>query len=229
MEVNKDLNKTAVVFGSTGLVGRELIAELLAQNDFRKVTAVARRDLSVSDPKFEMCHLTDYSQLMQLKDKLYASVYFCCIGTTIKIAGSKEAFREVDLDIPKRIAQLAESLSIPSLVVISSIGASIASSNFYLRTKGEMEKTVREIYSGNLKIVRPSLLMGHRDKLRFGEKSAVIFMEISGWLFAGPLRKYKGIYARDLARAIIKTAQFPAEKMIFESDELQDMLREDRL
>ncbi len=218
-------SKTAVVFGSTGLVGKELVNELLGQSEFVKVKAVARRDLTVSHPKLEIVHLADYAKLMELKDKCYADTYFCCIGTTIKIAGTKEKFRQTDLDIPVQIAQLAESLLIPSMVVISSIGASDHSSNFYLRAKGEMEKSVRESYSGNLKIVRPSLLMGNRDDVRFGEKAATKFMNIFGWMFAGPLKKYKGIRARDLARAMIKTTRFPAEKIIFESEELQDIVR----
>jgi GrpB-like predicted nucleotidyltransferase (UPF0157 family)/uncharacterized protein YbjT (DUF2867 family) len=217
--------KTAVVFGSTGLVGGELVRELLAQDGFSKVTAVARRDLPVSDPRLEICRLSDYSQLMALKDRLNADIYFCCIGTTIKIAGTKEKFREVDLEIPKRIAQLAESFSVPNLVLISSIGASGQSSNFYLRTKGEMEKSVREIYSGNLKIIRPSLLMGNREEFRFGEKVSVVFMNIFGWLFAGPLKKYKGIKARDVAKAMIRTAQFPADKIVFDSGELHDIIK----
>jgi len=218
------MKKRAVVFGSTGLVGKELLKELLGNDEFDKVISVARKDLIVSNPRLEQVRITDFSQLMNLKDKLNATIFFCCIGTTIKIAGSKEAFRQVDLFIPQEIAKLAELLSVPSLVIISSIGASYASSNFYLRTKGEMEKTVRELYSGNLKIVRPSLLMGQRDEFRFGEKASVGFMKVFGWVFAGPLKKYKGIYAHDVARAMIKIAKFPSEKVIYESDELQDIL-----
>jgi uncharacterized protein YbjT (DUF2867 family) len=217
-------SKISVVFGATGLVGGELINELLEQKDF-KVIAVARRDIQVSHPDLEICHLDNYSQLVQLKEKLSAAAYFCCIGTTIKIAGSQEAFRKVDLEIPQQIAHLAESLSVPALVVISSIGASQASSNFYLRTKGEMEKTVREIYSGSLKIVRPSLLMGNRKEFRFAEKTSAVIMKAFGWLFAGPLRKYRGIYARDVARAMIKISQLPKDKVIYESDELQNVLK----
>jgi GrpB-like predicted nucleotidyltransferase (UPF0157 family)/uncharacterized protein YbjT (DUF2867 family) len=216
--------KIAVVFGSTGLVGKELVNELLEQSCFNRVKAVTRKDIPVSDPKLEIIHLEDYSLLTELKDKLIADIYFCCIGTTIKIAGTKEKFRQVDLEIPEQIAKIAELLSVPDLVVISSIGASNRSSNFYLRTKGEMEKSVREIYSGNLRIVRPSLLIGHRDEKRFGEKTATVFMKIFGWIFAGPLKKYKGIKARDVAKAMIKTTQFPADRMIFESGELHDIV-----
>ena len=218
------MKKRAVVFGSTGLVGKELLNELLGNDEFDKVISLARKDLTVSNPRLEQVRITDFSQLMNLKDKLNATIFFCCIGTTIKIAGSKEAFRQVDLFIPQEIAKLAELLSVPSLVIISSIGASYTSSNFYLRTKGEMEKTVRELYSGNLKIVRPSLLMGQRDEFRFGEKASVGFMKVFGWVFAGPLKKYKGIYAHDVARAMIKIAKLPSEKVIYESDELQDIL-----
>ena len=224
MTTQPETKGSAVVFGATGFVGKELINVLLKNNEFDKVIAVTRRDLSIANPELEQVKLNDFSQLMNLKDKLNAAVFFCCIGTTIKIAGSKEAFRQVDLFIPQKIAKLAELLSVPSLVIISSIGASYTSSNFYLKTKGEMEKTVRELYSGNLKIVRPSLLMGQRDEFRFGEKASVGFMKVFGWVFAGPLKKYKGIYAHDVARAMIKIAQLPSEKVIYESDELHDIL-----
>lgn len=219
------MNKRAIVFGSTGLVGKELVNELFGNNEFDKVIAVIRRDMAVSHPKLEQIKLEDFSDLMKMKESFNASVFFCCIGTTIKTAGSQEAFRQVDLIIPQKIAKLAEALSVPSLVIISSIGASHTSANFYLRTKGEMEKTVRELYSGNLKIVRPSLLMGKRDESRFGEKAAVGFMKIFGWIFEGPLKKYKGIYARDVARAMIRIAHFPPEKVVYESDELHNILK----
>lgn len=213
--------KSAVVFGATGLVGKELISTLIKNNDFDKITAVVRNPLILTDLKLKQIKLSDFSKLMEKKDNLKAGVYFCCIGTTIKRAGSKDAFAMVDLEIPKKIAQLADALSIPSLVAVSSIGADSDSSNFYLRTKGEMEKSVREIYHGNLKFARPSLLMGNRDEFRLGEKVSGAFMKGFGWLFAGPFKKYRGIYARDVARAMIRISGLPPDKLIYESDELQ--------
>jgi uncharacterized protein YbjT (DUF2867 family) len=224
MTPNPDTRKSAVVFGATGLVGKELINALLENNDFGSITAVVRQQLVLTDPKLKQMKLPDFSKLMDLRDKLKAGVFFCCVGTTIKTAGSKEEFARVDLEIPKKIAQLAEALSIPSLVAISSIGADANSSNFYLRTKGEMEKAVREIYHGNLKFVRPSLLMGNRDEFRFGEKVSVAFMKGFGWLFAGPFKKYRGIYARDVARTMIKISDLPSDKIFYESDELQRLV-----
>jgi uncharacterized protein YbjT (DUF2867 family) len=215
--------KSAVVFGATGLVGKELINALLGNDDFESITAVVRSPLIFTDPKLKQIRLSDFSELTDLRDKLKAGVFFCCIGTTIKTAGSKEAFTKVDLEIPKIIARLAEALLVPSFVAISSIGADAGSSNFYLKTKGEMEKAVREIYHGNLKFVRPSLLMGNRDEFRFGEKFSVAIMKGFGWLFAGPFKKYRGIYARDVASAMIKISDLQSDKMLYESDELQKL------
>lgn len=224
MTLNPDTRKSAVVFGATGLVGKELINALLENNDFESITAVVRKQLVLTDSKLKQIKLPDFSKLMDLRDRLKAGVFFCCVGTTIKTAGSKEEFARVDLEIPKNIARLAEALSITSLVAISSIGADANSSNFYLRTKGEMEKAVREIYHGNLKFVRPSLLMGNRDEFRFGEKISVAFMKGFGWLFAGPFKKYRGIYARDVAHVMIKISDQTADKMIYESNELQELV-----
>lgn len=217
------MNKTAVVFGATGLVGRELTRELLLDSEYESIVIVTRKELPELNPKLEQIILPDFSGLLQLQDKLAAETYFCCIGTTIKIAGTQDAFKKVDYGIPVSIAQLAQDLNVANLVIISSIGADSGSPNFYLRTKGEMENEVKRIYSGNLKIVRPSLLMGKRAEYRFTEKFAVVFMKSLGWMFIGPLKKYCGINAADVAKAMIRISFLPSGKAVYESDELQDL------
>ncbi|NLT02547.1 MAG: NAD-dependent epimerase/dehydratase family protein, partial [Bacteroidales bacterium] len=117
--------QTAVVFGATGLVGYELVKTLLDSHRYTTVVAVTRRLLPLTNPALEQLVLADYSQLMTYKDSLNASAYFCCIGTTIRKAGSRLAFRKVDYDIPCYIAELAQALAIPTMIVISSLGASI--------------------------------------------------------------------------------------------------------
>lgn len=209
-----------MVFGATGLVGNELVKLLSSYNEYQTIITVTRNKINTELPKVQQCIVKDFSQIEERSSQLNASVYFCCIGTTIKNAGSQEAFRKVDLDIPVQIAHLAERLSVPALVIISSIGADADSSNFYLRTKGEMEEAVKKVYNGNLKIVRPSLLMGNRKDYRFGERFAIFSMKILGWLFAGPLKKYRGILATDLARSMIRITDYPKSKTVFESDEL---------
>ena len=193
------MQKRAVIFGASGLVGRELLTILTNDAEISEIIVVVRKKIDEQSPKVKQICLTDFSGLDNFKDSLHADMFFCCIGTTIKKAGSEEEFRRVDFQIPVAVAQMAEALSIPSLVVISSVGADAASANFYLRTKGEMEKTVAGVYHGNLKFVRPSLLMGDRKEFRFGEKTAVVFMKVFGWIFVGPLRRYKGVNASDVA------------------------------
>lgn len=211
---------TAVVFGATGLVGYELVNTLLDSTHYTSVVAVTRRLLPLTHPKLEQLVLADYDQLMVHKDRLQASVFFCCIGTTRCKAGSRQAFRSVDFDIPCRIAELAQDLEIPSLVVISSLGASIRTTNFYLKTKGEMEAAVRAIYKGRLIVVRPSLLMGTREEARVGESLAIGFMYLFGWLLVGRLRRFKGIGARQLAVAMMNLVDMANPDNLYESEEL---------
>jgi len=214
------MKKTAVIFGASGLVGKELCRILSEDNEFEEIKIVVRtRQDNLSD-KMKQIILPDFSKFSDIRDTLKADVFFCCIGTTIKKAGSQDSFLKVDLDIPVAVAELAETLAVPSLVVISSLGADDKSSNFYLRTKGRMEKKVAESYHGNLKFVRPSLLMGDRKEFRFGEKIAVVFMKAFGWIFAGQLARYRGIKAVDVAQCLIKLSGLTTGKMIYESEEL---------
>lgn len=217
--------RNAVVFGATGLIGKELVMALLADGSYENVTAVVRNPLIISDSRLSQIRLADFSKLPELKGKLKSGDWFCCIGTTIKTAGSQEAFSRVDLGIPKAVAELAQAASAESLVIISSIGADASSRVFYLRTKGEMEKEVREIYKGKLSFVRPSLLMGNRGEFRLAESLSAAFMKVMGWTMVGPLRKYRGIKAGDLARAMIMISKNRDERLIYESDDLQRIIR----
>jgi uncharacterized protein YbjT (DUF2867 family) len=216
------MERTAVVFGSTGLVGSELVSQLLEDEAYSKVIALVRRSVSIPSLKYEQLIVPDFATINHYKNKLQATDYFCCIGTTIKTAGTKEAFRKVDFEIPVQIAQMASELSIANLVIISSVGANPYTNNFYLRTKGEMENAVKTIYKGNLKIVRPSFLIGDRKEYRFGEQVAKLSMKVVGRLFIGPLKKYKAIHVSKVAHAMIHATGMPGDKIFLESDELQD-------
>jgi uncharacterized protein YbjT (DUF2867 family) len=214
------MKRTAVVFGASGLVGTELVKELKPNDKYEQITLVVRTELNLSHPKITQLILSDYDNLTDHLRKLTASDYFCCIGTTIKKAGSKDNFRKVDFEIPLKIASLAKQLSIPNLIIISSVGADEKSKNFYLRTKGEMENAVRKIYNGNLKFLRPSLLMGNRNEQRAGEKIGIGFMKMFGWIFTGKMKKYKGIPAKTVARAMIQATNLPLNKVVLEGDDL---------
>ena len=214
------MHQTATVFGATGLVGKELIFELLESIPYVKVKAVVRNKLPLAHPKLEQIVIKDFSNLKDQASHLTSDVFFCCIGTTIKKAGSQEEFKKVDLDLPVKIATIAESIHVPNLIIVSSIGANAHSQNFYLRTKGEMEQKVRDVYHGNLKFVQPSFLIGNRAEFRFGEKIANVLIRVLGIFMFGPLAKYKGIHSTDVARSMIRLTESTKEKIFVKSDEL---------
>jgi uncharacterized protein YbjT (DUF2867 family) len=222
------MNQTATAFGATGLVGKELIFELLESIPYLKVKAVVRKTLPIAHPKLEQIIIKDFENLKDYAPQLTSDVFFCCIGTTIKKAGNQDAFKKVDLDIPLKIATIAESIHVPNLVVVSSIGANANSGNFYLRTKGEMEQKVQTAYHGNLKIVQPSFLVGNRAEFRFGEKVAKVFNMVCGIFMFGPLAKYKGIHATDVARSMIKLAESSKDIVIVQSDKLHKIAGENK-
>ncbi len=210
------MKKTAVVFGATGLVGKTLVNLLASDERYDKVIQVVRNQSDNVHPKIYTMILADYSKLHQYKIMLAADDYFCCIGTTIKKAGSKEAFRSVDLKIPEYIAKLADDLSVPHLGIISSIGANAQSRNFYLRTKGEMEVSVRNIYHGHLKFVRPSLLIGNREEFRPAERFSIMMMKLVGWTMVGPLSKYRGIHVDKVASEMIRATEDTSPSIFIE-------------
>jgi len=128
---------------------------------------------------------------------------FCAIGTTMKKAGSREAFRHVDFELPLRVAELATSVGAKRIALVSSVGASARSSNFYLRTKGELEDALAALPLAALHVFRPSLLLGDRAESRPGEAIASVLSRATRGLLVRGLRKYRPIDADLVARAMV--------------------------
>jgi len=215
------MKRTAVVFGATGMVGSELVRQLLADESYERVVAVVRRSLLLSHPALEQVLVADYGELHRYSDRLNASVYFCCIGTTQRKTRDKVAYRGVDVGIPVQIADLAEALGVPALIVVSSIGASTRSTNFYLKNKGDMELAVRAAYPGRLIFVRPSMLIGLRREFRLSEWVAGVLMLAFDWTLVGNLSKYSSIYVRKVAKAMMRLAALSQTDPIYETQELK--------
>lgn len=192
----------AIVFGATGLTGSQVVEQLLEKENI-KVVAVVRQRIHNAAPELEQIVIKDFSKLEQHAPELKADAYFCCIGTTINKAGSKDKFLRTDLAIPVTIARLVNATGTRAAGFVSSIGANASSSNFYLSTKGKMEREVEKIIGEKAVFIRPSLLMGNRKEFRFGETLGVGFMKAFGWALIGPLRKYRGVNASDVARELI--------------------------
>jgi uncharacterized protein YbjT (DUF2867 family) len=148
------------------------------------------------------------------------------LGTTIKNAGTQDAFRKVDFDYPIKIAALTQHCGAAQFLLVSSLGADPHSRVFYNRVKGEVEESVQKISFVTINIFRPSLLLGKRTEYRTGEKAGAFIMSGLKFALAGPLKKYRAIQARDVAKAMVRTAQMNLRGVnVFESQRIQEIAR----
>ena len=191
------MSKVALLAGSTGLIGNQLLELLLADSNYSKVIALSRTPLPISNPKLENIVL-EVEQL-EKHAELTADDVFCCLGTTMKQAGSKAAFRKVDFDYPLQLAKILKSNGAQQFLLVSALGANNNSSIFYNQVKGEIEEAIKLIGFKALHIFRPSLLLGSRKEQRSGEDAAKVFYKIFGFLIP---KKYQGIESIKVARAM---------------------------
>ncbi len=214
------VNKTALVFGSTGLVGNLLLKELLASDKYDSIKIFVRKPAEITHPKITE-YIVNFQNVASFEDKIKGDDLFICLGTTIKKAGSIKIMEEIDCDLPVSITSAACKNGVKRLAVVSSIGANHSSSNYYLKIKGKMEEGIMKYYFENTAIVRPSMLLGERKEKRSGENAGKIFMKIFSPLLYGKMKKYRSIQARDVAKAMISLLSRDQVKTIYESDELQ--------
>jgi uncharacterized protein YbjT (DUF2867 family) len=193
--------RCVLLAGATGLVGGECLARLAADEAVSAVTALVRRmpaDSSRHDRKVRFAEV-DFGRLEEHRPLFAVDQVVCALGTTIKQAGSREAFRRVDFDYPLAIARLALDAGARHFLLVSSLGADARSSVFYSRVKGELEQAVLALGYPSVTIVRPSLLLGDRQEFRLGEEIAKRF----AWVTP---RKYRPVQARDVAATLISAA-----------------------
>ncbi|GEP91417.1 Uncharacterized conserved protein YbjT, contains NAD(P)-binding and DUF2867 domains [Chitinophaga terrae (ex Kim and Jung 2007)] len=217
------MSKTAIVLGATGLTGTYLVAALLQDPEYDKVRVLVRQPWAHSRPKLESV-IVNFNDPASLTPHLQGDVLFCCIGTTIKKARTKERFKQVDYGIPVRCAEIAHSLGVKQYLVISAIGANARSRNFYLRTKGQMEQAVLKVGFPSIYIFRPSVLIGKRQEFRFGEWLGKYIIQLFYFLLQGRWKKYRGIKAATVANAMLVAARrADAGAHILESDAIQNL------
>ncbi|GGK63120.1 oxidoreductase [Rufibacter glacialis] len=198
--------KAALIAGASGLVGSHCLQLLLQSPRYSKVIAVGRTRLNLEHPKLQQV-IVDFNDLEKHRHSLIADDVFCCLGTTIKKAGSKENFRKVDYTYVVNLAKITSTHFATQFLVVSALGADIHSRIFYNHVKGEMEEAVKKLPFTAVHIFQPSLLLGDRQEVRFGEKAAETLMKATSFLFNGPLRKYKGIHAGTVAKAMLEAAK----------------------
>jgi uncharacterized protein YbjT (DUF2867 family) len=194
---------SAIITGTTGLIGKHLLQQLLDNDKYTEVIIIVRRPIALTHPKLKQ-QVVDFEELPHVLNGLNAKHAFCCLGTTIAKAGSKAAQFRIDHDYVINFAKACHAMGIEKFAVVSSIGANAGSSNFYLKTKGQMEEDLQSIRFKNLFILRPSILLGKRDEFRLGEKIGTIIIKLVGPFLFGSLKKYRGVHASKVAACMIK-------------------------
>jgi len=210
----------AIIIGTTGLIGNHL-TDLLEKDDFyAEIEVWVRKSFETTSPKTTV-KIIDFDHLPEM---INTNHVYCCIGTTIKKAGTWEAFRKIDFDIPVNIAKRCMQGNVEKLLIISSLGADQKSANKYLQTKGEMENTILQYTIPSVSFLRPSLLLGKREEFRLGELIGKFFMQAIAMLLIGKFKKYRGIQASTVAKAmfLIAKANDPGIRFI-ESDEIESI------
>jgi len=216
-------SKIALVFGASGLVGSHLIDFLLINKSFDLVKIFVRKKLDIKSNKIVQI-ISDFKNSDELSKDIDGDAVFCCLGTTIKKAGTQANFRKIDYELPLEIAKIALCNGVPSFLIVSAIGSDNNSSNFYLQTKGQLENDLMVLPFESLSIFRPSILVGYRNEFRFGEKIAVVFMKGLNPLMFGRLKKYRSIDAQKVAKAMSTVASNENYGIqIFESDEIENI------
>jgi len=214
--------KTALLFGSSGLVGGHLLNQLIKDINYSKIKLFVRSVPENSDPKVEIIK-TDFSNLQNHKEDIKGDDCFVCIGTTKKNAPDKDEYKRVELDIPKEIAKIAKSNLVNSFIFVSALYANPKSSGDYVRFKGLVEEELKELNFSKLGIMRPSFLIGNRKEKRASETIGIFVFRLLSPLLLGPLKKMKPIHSEIVARAMIAVIQNDIQQTTFESNEISEI------
>jgi len=214
--------KTAIVFGSTGLIGGHLVNQLIQDNYYNKIKIFVRSQTSINNEKVEVINI-DFNNLGNHKTEITGDDCFFCIGTTKQNSPNRNEYQKVELDIPKEIAQIAKANSVKSFIFISSIYANPNSSGNYVKFKGLVEEELKRLNFSKLGILRPSFLMGKRKENRVGEKIGIFAFSALSPLLFGPFKKMRPISSENVAKAMIKIANSNLEKTVYESNEIVEL------
>jgi uncharacterized protein YbjT (DUF2867 family) len=213
------MSRTAVVIGATGLVGGYLVRQLLDDPAYSTVITYARKNLGIHHPKL-------VQKPFPIPDSPIRDVtgddFYCSIGTTIKKAKSREAFRIIDFEVPLAFAKSAKEAGVSHFLLVSSVGADSKSPFFYPRIKGELEDAIGQLDFPSFTVVRPGLLRGPREEFRLGEKIGGVIQAVIEPILLGKLRDFRSVPAQDVARCLVEAAHHPQKgRRIISSGEIR--------
>jgi uncharacterized protein YbjT (DUF2867 family) len=212
-------NRTAIVFGGTGLVGRYLVEELIRSMRYSTIKVFTRRPLEIEHIKV-IEKIVDIENVELYKTDIRGDDLFISLGTTMRRAKSIKRYEELDRIMPANIAKAALKNGVQRVAVVSSLGANSKSRNYYARIKGEMENEILKLGFGREVIVRPSMLLGERREFRIAEFLAKPLIQLFGIIMVGKLKIYKGVHGRVVARAMIYLLGIMEDRKIYLTDEL---------
>jgi uncharacterized protein YbjT (DUF2867 family) len=206
--------RSVLVVGATGLVGSEVVEQLAADPAVDRIVILARRQPATLPPRAEL-HLVDFDRLGEYENLFTVDQIICALGTTIRQAGSRAAFRQVDLEYPLAVARIGLKRGAHHFLLVSALGANAASAIFYNRVKGELEDQLRTLGYRSVTIARPSLLLGNRGEFRLIERIGMVV----GELIPG---RYRPVQASAVARTLVRAARQDAPGLhIIESEEIR--------
>ena len=214
--------KTALLFGSSGLIGSNLLDNLINNNNYNKIKIFVRGLPSINNSKVEVIK-TDFMDLDTLKENLIGDDCFFCIGTTHKDTPDKNEYRRIEYDLPVHLAKIAKFNSISNFIYVSSIGANPNTSSTYLKNKGQVEEELKKIGFSNLSIIQPSFLVGNRKDFRIVEVLGIPVMKFLSLFFFGGFKKYTPIKVEIVVNAMIKLASGNNSEQTYLSDRLQEL------
>lgn len=218
-------SRTALVAGASGLIGGHLLRLLVDDPAYDRVTTLVRRALPLTHKKLVQ-RVVDFDRLAEVGDFPRVHDVFCCLGTTIRQAGSQDAFRKVDMTYVVELGRMAVRHRATQYLVVTALGADPRSRVFYNRVKGETEEAIRRLQFEGIQIFRPSLLLGNRAQIRSAERIAGLLSPLVGWVMMGPLARYRPINAATVARALVRVARdAPRGAHVYESDEIRRLGR----
>ncbi len=226
--MNPSCKKTALLVGATGLVGSVLLEQMLSDDFYQEIIIITRKSLGIQHHKIQE-HLIDFDNLDAYAPIIKADHIFCCLGTTIKKAKSKENFYLVDYTYPTEIAKIAKFNGATLFSLVSAMGACKHSTFYYNRVKGEVEEAIEHLQFKSCNVIRPSLLLGERQEFRLGEEIGKVVAKGLEFMMVGGLKKYKPIEAKAVAIAMYAISKEMREGFhIFESSYLQEVFDEER-
>jgi len=215
--------RNALIAGATGLVGKSLISLLIKSDYYNSLHVAVRKPYILEHPKLKS-YTIDFDHFDKLKPSALIHDVYICLGTTMKKAGSKENFRKVDYEYVVKIAIWAKVNHAEKLSIISSMGANNISRNFYLRTKGDMEKALVDLKLPKLIIIRPSLLLGEREEFRLAERITTLLSPLMIPLMKGKLKKYMPVQASQVAKTMFHLTLNATEPVqVIENIEIVDL------